>query len=91
VLELSVNEPEEKELKSEEDDFEATESNLEEEEPIEPSSKLGAEIPEVRVVSTGVEGLPEELSEIVIVEVEVTDVNDEKLSLVDKELINSCE
>jgi hypothetical protein len=38
------------------------------------------------MVSTGVEELPEVLSEIVIVE-----VNDEKLSQVDKELIDSSE
>ena len=91
MLELSVNEPEEKELKSEEDDFEATESNLEEEELDETSSELGADRLEGRMVSTGVEELPEVMSEIVILEVDVVEVNDEKLSLEDKELIDSCE
>ena len=86
MLELNVNEPEEKELKSEEYDFEATESNLEEEELNETSSELDSDGLEDRMVSTGVEELPEVLSEIVIVE-----VNDEKLSQVDKELIDSSE
>jgi len=91
VLELNVNEPEEKELKSEEDDFEATESNLEREEPNETSSEQGADRLEGRMVSTGVEELPEVMSEIEIVEVDVVEVNDEKLSLVAKELIDSFE
>jgi len=91
VLELNVNEPEEKELKSEEDDFEATESNLEKAERDERSSELGADRLEGRMVSTSEEELPEVLSEIVIVEVEVAEVSDERLSQVDKELIDSFE